>query len=103
MSPAPTTERLQSIQRLVADQLGDKAADFEANALRDSRRSVVSTPSRMSGTSNRLWTCRTGPGAYRAQFACEIAEEAAVGGHIEPMTLASASSARLDPLRRRRL
>lgn len=33
VSPAPTTERLQSIQRLVADQLGDKLPDFEANAL----------------------------------------------------------------------
>src|SRR5690606_19869270 len=34
VTPAPTTERLQSIQRLVADQLGDKLPDFEANALR---------------------------------------------------------------------
>lgn len=34
MTPAPTTERLQSIQRMVADQLGDKLPDFEADALR---------------------------------------------------------------------
>ena len=35
MTPAPTTERLQSIQRMVADQLGDKLPDFEADARRD--------------------------------------------------------------------
>ncbi len=34
VTPAPTTERLQSIQRMVADQLGDKLPDFEADALR---------------------------------------------------------------------
>ena len=34
VSPAPTTERLQSIQRMVADQMGDKLPDFEADALR---------------------------------------------------------------------
>lgn len=35
VSPAPTTERLQSIQRMVADQLGDALPpDFSANVLR---------------------------------------------------------------------
>jgi ParB family protein of integrating conjugative element (PFGI_1 class) len=34
VSPAATTERLQSIQRLVADQLGDAVPDFKANVLR---------------------------------------------------------------------
>src|SRR3546814_19953549 len=34
VSPAPTTERLQSIQRMVADQLGDALPpDFSANVL----------------------------------------------------------------------
>ncbi|AUT46294.1 ParB family protein [Achromobacter sp. AONIH1] len=34
VSPAPTTERLQSIQRMVADQLGDELPpDFSANVL----------------------------------------------------------------------
>src|SRR5690606_36824132 len=34
VSPASTTERLQSIQRLVADQTGDALPDFESNVLR---------------------------------------------------------------------
>src|SRR3546814_12308106 len=34
VTPAPTTERLLSIQRMVADQLGDKLPDFEVDALR---------------------------------------------------------------------
>src|SRR3546814_10958547 len=34
ISPAPTTERLQSIQRMVADQLGDAIpSEFSANVL----------------------------------------------------------------------
>ena len=33
VSPAPTTERLQAIQRLVADQTGEALPDFEANVL----------------------------------------------------------------------
>jgi hypothetical protein len=33
VSPAPTTERLQSIQRMVADELGDALPDFSANVL----------------------------------------------------------------------
>src|SRR3546814_8908701 len=34
VTPAPTTERLLSIQRMVADQLVDKLPDFEVDALR---------------------------------------------------------------------
>ena len=85
VSPAPTTERLQSIQRLVADQLGDKLPDFEANALR-------AIPVQVGGLYpiSDVWYIEPGldmPDRLRvhiAQFACEIAEEAAVGGHIEP-------------------
>ena len=86
VSPAPTTERLQSIQRLVADQLGDKLPDFEANALR-------AIPVQVGGLYpiSDVWYIEPGldvPDRLRvhiAQFACEIAEEAAVGGHIEPI------------------
>ncbi|AUV14851.1 hypothetical protein C2U39_15340 [Aeromonas sp. ASNIH3] len=85
VSPAPTTERLQSLQRLVADQLGDKLPDFEANALR-------AIPVQVGGLYpiSDVWYIEPGldvPDRLRvhiAQFACEIAEEAAVGGHIEP-------------------
>ena len=85
VSPAPTTERLQSIQRLVADQLGDKLHDFEANALR-------AIPVQVGGLYpiSDVWYIEPGldvPDRLRvhiAQFAGEIAEEAAVGGHIEP-------------------
>jgi len=85
VSPAPTTERLQSIQRLVADQLGDKLPDFEANALR-------AIPVQVGGLYpiSDVWYIEPGldvPDRLRvhiAQFAREVAEEAAVGGHIEP-------------------
>ncbi len=86
VSPAPTTERLQSLQRLVADQLGGKLPDFEANALR-------AIPVQVGGLYpiSDVWYIEPGldvPDRLRvhiAQFACEIAEEAAVGGHIEPI------------------
>lgn len=85
VSPAPTTERLQSIQRLVADQLGDKLPDFEANVLR-------AIPVQVGGLYpiSDVWYIEPGLDApdrlrvHIAQFACEIAEEAAVDGHIEP-------------------
>jgi hypothetical protein len=85
VSPAPTTERLQSIQRLVADQLGDKLPDFGANALR-------AIPVQVGGLYpiSDVWYIEPGLDApdrlrvHIAQFACEIAEEAAVGGQIEP-------------------
>ncbi|MEJ2629877.1 MAG: ParB family protein [Acidihalobacter sp.] len=85
VSPASTTERLQSIQRLVADQLGDKLPDFEANALR-------AIPVQVGGLYpiSDVWYIEPGLDApdrlrvHIAQFAREIAEEAAVAGHIEP-------------------
>lgn len=85
VSPAPTTERLQSIQRLVADQLGDKLPDFEANALR-------AIPVQVGGLYpiSDVWYIEPGldvPDRLRvhiAQFAREVAEEAAVAGYIEP-------------------
>ncbi len=85
VSPAPTTERLQSIQRLVADQMGDKLPDFEANALR-------AVPVQVGGLYpiSDVWYIEPGldvPDRLRvhiAQFAREIAEEAAVAEHIEP-------------------
>ncbi|MEW9897995.1 ParB family protein [Chitinivorax sp. PXF-14] len=85
VSPATTTERLQSIQRLVADQLGDKLPDFEANALR-------AIPVQVDGLYpiSDVWYIEPGldvPDRLRvhiAQFAREVAEEAAVARHIEP-------------------
>ncbi|HFT4760320.1 ParB family protein [Pseudomonas aeruginosa] len=84
VTPAPTTERLQSIQRLVADQLGDKLPDFEADALR-------AIPVQAGGLYpiSDVWYIEPGldvPDRLRvhiAQFAREIAEEAAVADHIE--------------------
>ena len=79
MSPAPTTERLQSIQRMVADQMGDKLPDFEADALR-------AIPVQAGGLYpisdvwyiGLAWTYRIGCASHRAVRA-RIAEEAAVG------------------------
>ena len=47
-------ERLQSIQRMVADQMGDKLPDFQADALRAIPRAgrAGSTHLRTSGTSS---------------------------------------------------
>ena len=75
MTPAPTTERLQSIQRMVADQMGDKLPDFEADALR-------AIPVQAGGLFpisdvwyiSPAWTCRIACGVHIAQFAREIAE-----------------------------
>ena len=85
MSPAPTTERLQSIQRMVADQMGDKLPDFEADALR-------AIPVQAGGLYpiSDVWYIEHGldvPDRLRvhiAQFAREIAEEAEVAGQVEP-------------------
>ncbi|MDX9741406.1 MAG: ParB family protein [Gammaproteobacteria bacterium] len=85
VSLAPTTERLQSIQRLVADQMGDRLPDFEADALR-------AIPVQAGGLYpiSDVWYIEPGLDvpdrlrAHIAQFAHEIAEEAAVAGHIEP-------------------
>ena len=85
VSPAPTTERLQSLQRMVADQMGDKRPDFEADALR-------AIPVQAGGLYpiSDVWYIEPGldvPDRLRvhiAQFAREIAEEAEVAGQVEP-------------------
>lgn len=85
VSPAPTTERLQSIQRMVADQMGDKLPDFEADALR-------AIPVQAGGLYpiSDVWYIEPGldvPDRLRvhiAQFAREIAEEASVAEQVEP-------------------
>jgi hypothetical protein len=84
VTPAPTTERLLSIQRMVADQLGDKLPDFEADALR-------AIPVQAGGLYpiSDVWYIEPGLDApdrlrvHIAQFAREIGEEAAVADHIE--------------------
>lgn len=85
VSPAPTTERLQSIQRMVADQLGDALPDFEANVLR-------AIPVQAGGLYpiSDVWYIEPGLDAperlrvHIAQFAREIAEEAGQADCIEP-------------------
>lgn len=85
VSPAPTTERLQSIQRMVADQLGDALPDFEANVLR-------AIPVQAGGLYpiSDVWYIEPGLDApdrlrvHIAQFAHEIAEEAGQADCIEP-------------------
>ncbi|WP_413730211.1 ParB family protein [Sodalis sp. RH22] len=77
ISPAPTTDRLQSIQRLVADQLGDQVTDFADNVLQ-------AIPIQVGGLYpiTDVWYIEPGletPERLRvhiAQFAREIAGEA---------------------------
>jgi ParB family protein of integrating conjugative element (PFGI_1 class) len=84
VSSAPTTERLQSIQRLVADQMGDRLPHFESNALQ-------AIPVQAGGLYpiSDVWYIEPAldtPDRLRvhiAQFAHEIADEAAVSQHIE--------------------
>jgi ParB family protein of integrating conjugative element (PFGI_1 class) len=84
VSPASTTERLQSIQRLVADQMGDALPDFEANVLR-------AIPVQAGGLYpiSDVWYIEPGldtPDRLRvhiAQFAREIAQEAGQANQIE--------------------
>ncbi|WP_454693356.1 ParB family protein [Achromobacter aegrifaciens] len=85
VSPAPTTERLQSIQRMVADQLGDALPpDFSANVLQ-------SIPVQAGGLYpiSDVWYIDAGldtPDRLRihiAQFAREIAGEADLAECIE--------------------
>ncbi|WP_134485571.1 ParB family protein, partial [Pseudomonas aeruginosa] len=84
VTPAPTTERLLSIQRMVADQLGDKLPDFEVDALR-------AIPVQAGGLYpiSDVWYIEPGLDApdrlrvHIAQFAREIAGDAAVADHIE--------------------
>ncbi|MCZ2096507.1 MAG: ParB family protein [Anaerolineae bacterium] len=85
VSPAPTTDRLQSIQRMVADQMGDKLPDFAANVLH-------AIPVQAGGLYpiSDVWYIEPGldvPDRLRvhiAQFAREIADEAAAADHVEP-------------------
>ena len=88
VSPAPTTERLQSIQRLVADQLGDALLpDFSANVLQ-------SIPVQAGGLYpiSDVWSIDPGldtPDRLRihiAQFAREIAGEADLDDCIDDRT-----------------
>jgi len=85
VSPASTTDRLQSIQRLVADQMGDKLPDFEGNVLR-----AIPVQAGALYPISDVWYIEPGLDApdrlrvHIAQFAREIAEEAAVADHIEP-------------------
>lgn len=85
VSHAPTTERLQSIQRLVADQLGDPVPDFASNVL-------CAVPVQAGGLYpiSDVWFIEPGldePGRLRvhiAQFAREIGQEAAIEDYIDP-------------------
>ncbi|EOX6785726.1 ParB family protein [Pseudomonas aeruginosa] len=85
VSPAPTTERLQSIQRMVADQLGDALPpDFSANVLQ-------SIPVQAGGLYpiSDVWYIDPGLDSadrlriHIAQFAREIAGEEELDGYIE--------------------
>ena len=86
VSQAPTTERLQSIQRMVADQLGDAVPpDFERNALQ-------AIPVQAGGLYpiSDVWYIDPGldtPDRLRihiGQFAQEIADEVALNQAITP-------------------
>jgi len=84
VSPAPTTERLQAIQRLVADQTGEALPNFEANVLQ-------AIPVQAGGLYpiSDVWYIEPGLDApdrlrvHIAQFAREIAEEAGQAERIE--------------------
>ncbi|MGQ5288499.1 ParB family protein [Pectobacterium actinidiae] len=83
VSPAPTTDRLKSIQRLIAEQTGETGYDFESNVLH-------SIPVQAGGLYpiSDVWYIDPSldePEHLRthiAQFALEIASEAGIGGHI---------------------
>lgn len=108
VSPASTTDRLQSIQRLVAEQMGDKLPDFAGDALR-------AIPVQAGGLYpiSDVWYIEPGldvPDRLRvhmAQFAREIAEEAVMAEHVEPcdtglgfVCLVPRASAALPPFAR---
>lgn len=84
VSPAPTTQRLQEIQRLVADETGEALPDFEANVLK-------AIPVQAGGLYpiSDVWYIEPGLDApdrlrvHIAQLAREIAEEAGRAGHVE--------------------
>ncbi|EPB9494576.1 TPA: ParB family protein [Pseudomonas aeruginosa] len=85
VSPVPTTDRLQSIQRLIADHTGEAHNDFESNVLQ-------AIPVQVGGLYpiSDVWHIDPGldePDRLRthiAQFALEIASEAGVGDYIVP-------------------
>lgn len=85
VSPVATTERLQSIQKLVAEQMGDNLPDFESNVLR-------AIPVQAGGLYpiSDVWYIEPGldvPDRLRlhiAQFAREIADEVGMAASIEP-------------------
>lgn len=87
VSPAPTTERLQSIQRMIANELGDAPPDFSANVLQ-------SIPVQAGGLYpiSDVWHIDASldtPDRLRihiAQFAREIAGEAGLDQCIEDRT-----------------
>ena len=85
VSPAGTTDRLQSIQRLVADHTGETLPDFERNVLQ-------SIPIQVGGLYpiTDVWSIEPALDeperlrAHIAQFACEIGGETDIHGLIEP-------------------
>lgn len=85
VSPAPTTDRLQSIQRLIADHTGETHHDFESNVLQ-------AIPVQVGGLYPISDVWHIDPGlnesdhlrTHIAQFAREIASEAGLGDHIVP-------------------
>lgn len=85
VSPAPTTDRLQSIQRLIADYTGETHNDFESNVLQAIPVQVgglypISDVWHIDPSLDEPERLRT----HIAQFALEIASEAGVGEHIVP-------------------
>jgi ParB family protein of integrating conjugative element (PFGI_1 class) len=87
VTPAPTTDRLESIQRLIADQVGDALPDFKANVLQ-------AIPVQAGGLYpiSDVWYIEPSldtPDRLRlhiAQFAREIADEAGQAERIEPFS-----------------
>jgi ParB family protein of integrating conjugative element (PFGI_1 class) len=85
VSPAPTTDRLQSIQRLIADQTGEARHDFESNVLQAIPVQVgglypISDVWHIDPSLDEPERLRT----HIAQFAREIASEASMADHIVP-------------------
>lgn len=85
VTPATTTDRLQNIQRLLADKTGDVQPDFESTVLQ-------AIPVQAGGLYpiTDVWYIEPGldaPDSLRvhiAQFATEIADEAGQAQHIQP-------------------
>jgi len=85
VTPATTTDRLQEIQRLLADQTGNTQPDFESTVLQ-------AIPVQAGGLYpiTDVWYIEPGlnaPDSLRvhiAQFATEIADEAGQAQHIQP-------------------